>query len=803
MNLSLKHQKNSLSLLVGIVAFLVTSSSCFADATRAAWMQGKYGIFVHFLRGINNIPYADNGPYGSPTSWSTVVQNFNTDTFANDVYRTGASFVVFTLGQNDGYYCAGNQTYRNFTGQTGYDSDRNLILAIWQSLQTIKTNTGKDIKLIVYLASVGPYAGPTELCGINPTTDQGLNCQNGLGANNAKFRDRFNLMVREWSVGFGAAVSGWWLDGAYAYWNFTGDASASPIYTQPTDGTNGLTNLNALIDACRYGNGNAAVCVNTLTTYNMTGPYGYTSHADFTAGDFVGPLYRTPWNSNTVSVTDLLGTGTGTLQWCMTSHLGTSWGTQDTQYSDTRIANYVYFVTKANGTLCIDMGVNADGSLAATQLTQMDKVKAAVAGSYTDYSATDASGATLTNLTAFKPSWYTNHAGTTELPVNSVYNYMSYGNDNDATTTTHFALAANEWAYSYRVDLGDIKRFNYYVLTMGASNYATTFAIEGSSDGTTWVELLRNTAGIGGRNEGYLISTYEYRYVRAKSIAPSAGPTQMAIVEFELYNTASTLTSVTSSSPAKVVWSDAMNETGYTIERKTGTSGTYAQVGTSAANVTTFWDTSVASATTYIYRVKPSNGIYSNEKSVTTPTFSTLVNDNFNAITTGAAPTGWTVSAPANTTASVQAFPSASNKSVLLYDNSTSGLCSAQKTFTATSDWLFASFKFYATTNGSAFQLRSGSSVAVDLFLKSGSLVYRNASGTETSIMTYSVNTWYSVKIVPSVSLKTFDLYVGGVLKVKGAAFRTASVSNINTIYFGSDTAAKSSTYVDDVFIQK
>jgi hypothetical protein len=263
-----------------------------------------------------------------------------------------------------------------------------------------------------------------------------------------------------------------------------------------------------------------------------------------------------------------------------------------------------------------------------------------------------------------------------------------------------------------------------------------------------------------------------------------------------------TLTSVTSSSPAKVVWTDVAGENSYCIERKTGANGTYTQVGFTAANVTTFWDTSVASATTYTYRVKPSNGGYSNLMSVTTPTFSTLLNENFNATTTGSLPGGWTKTTPTNTTVNGQAYPSATNKSIKLYDNSTAGLCSVEKTFTASTDWIFASFSFYASANGATFQVRSGTTVAVDLLLKNGNLIYRNASGTETTIMPYAVNTWYSVKIVPSVSLKTFDLYVGGALKLKGGAFRN-NVTTLDRINFGTDSAQKCTTYVDDVFIQK
>lgn len=77
-------------------------------------------------------------------------------------------------------------------------------------------------------------------------------------------------------------------------------------------------------------------------------------------------------------------------------------------------------------------------------------------------------------------------------------------------------------------------------------------------------------------------------------------------------------------SQINLAWTDlATNETGYKIERKTGTTGTYAQIATVGANVTTYSDTTVSSATTYVYRIRSTNGggdsSYSNEASATTP----------------------------------------------------------------------------------------------------------------------------------------------------------------------------------------
>jgi len=72
-------------------------------------------------------------------------------------------------------------------------------------------------------------------------------------------------------------------------------------------------------------------------------------------------------------------------------------------------------------------------------------------------------------------------------------------------------------------------------------------------------------------------------------------------------------------------WTDNSNNTedGFSVERKTGVSGTYSVIGTTATGVVTYVDNTASAATTYFYRVRAFSGnvfsLYSNEASVTTP----------------------------------------------------------------------------------------------------------------------------------------------------------------------------------------
>ena len=80
-----------------------------------------------------------------------------------------------------------------------------------------------------------------------------------------------------------------------------------------------------------------------------------------------------------------------------------------------------------------------------------------------------------------------------------------------------------------------------------------------------------------------------------------------------------------SSSGINLTWIDnSLNESGFKMERKTGATGTYAQIATASANVTSYSDTGLSAETTYYYRIVSytdfGSSSYSNEaNAITTP----------------------------------------------------------------------------------------------------------------------------------------------------------------------------------------
>lgn len=87
----------------------------------------------------------------------------------------------------------------------------------------------------------------------------------------------------------------------------------------------------------------------------------------------------------------------------------------------------------------------------------------------------------------------------------------------------------------------------------------------------------------------------------------------------------SNLTAVpTSPNEVDLTWTDnSDNEDGFSVERKVGVAGTYAEIAETGPNIATYVDNAVSPATTYFYRVRAFAGQafsdYSDEASVTTP----------------------------------------------------------------------------------------------------------------------------------------------------------------------------------------
>ncbi|GEM_PF-4880451 len=120
-----------------------------------------------------------------------------------------------------------------------------------------------------------------------------------------------------------------------------------------------------------------------------------------------------------------------------------------------------------------------------------------------------------------------------------------------------------------------------------------------------------NVAGLAANNNSSSSGDFTYTTSATSSqLLPPSAPTNLQA-------------SAVSNTQINLTWSNVANETGYRIERKTGTGGTFVEIATVGANVTSFSNTTGLSAnTTYCYRVRAFNAAgnsgYSNESCATT-----------------------------------------------------------------------------------------------------------------------------------------------------------------------------------------
>lgn len=163
----------------------------------------------------------------------------------------------------------------------------------------------------------------------------------------------------------------------------------------------------------------------------------------------------------------------------------------------------------------------------------------------------------------------------------------------------------------------------------------------------SWEEVARVGANVTTfQNSGLLpATTYLYQVAALNEVGVSAPSSQVEIttpaevVETApaapggLQATASTTTQV------YLAWVDtSSNETGFQVQRRTGSDGDWSTIFTTATGVTNYSNTGLAAGTTYTYRVRSVNGLLESEP--TTEVTVTVPLNSFTVLTRGQAVTG-------------------------------------------------------------------------------------------------------------------------------------------------------------------
>ncbi len=486
--LNLKQLCLVLALMLLLNVTFMATASIAAPLTNQEWFaKSKYGIFVHYLprAGADPIPAAPDG------TWNNTVENFNVAQFVSDVKKTGAAYVVFTVGANTAYYVSPNKVLTDKIGvQPGQYTPikRDLILDLSAALKEI------DVKLLVYAAVLGPIA--------EPEISIRANFPSGDDSGSAPTRETVRNVLAQYSKQWGDNIAGWWLDGCFGK---TG-------YGDPIEGEK---NVDDLLKAVRVGNTSAlAACNPSVQLFTSL-----SKEQDYVAGE-EQRFHRFP-NADTPQFKGKA------LIWHVLSYLGENWGDGSVYYTPEHMARYIQRVSDRAGVVTVDVGIRADGSLYPEQLAVMEKVKAVNRAP---------------NLALNKPARFVSNTSSSpsdpDLPVNGdrythLANYAVDGVKNDRD-----AQASIEYAWSLEVDLTSSSTFSRAAVTFPADRYATDFELLVSNDRLSW-QSLKNIKVTAGGTYSIEFPKVTARYARLRANSPNdfgQQGNQMAISEFEIFD---------------------------------------------------------------------------------------------------------------------------------------------------------------------------------------------------------------------------------------------------------------------------
>jgi hypothetical protein len=306
------------------------NSPATRDASKQWLRRAKYGVFITFLVG--------------GADWNATVDAFDVATFAAQMQQAGAGYVILTLGQNTGFYCAPNATYDRFGGFAAGQrcSRRDLPMELSEMLGR------RGIKLLLYCTARAPQNDKQARKGLAEIDDI-------IDAPaTQEFSRRWWAVIREWSQRYGQRVAGWWFDGAYV----TGG------WDDPTK----QYNWHTWAEAARAGNPGRLLAFNKGT--HLEDAFGaLADEQDYTAGE-----------RNGFDVTPRDAPGRPGLVWHLLGYMGKDWGKAGAPAkTDTWMIDYIRRINDDGGVVTMDVHVE-NGRVHEPHLKQLIAIRDALRG---------------------------------------------------------------------------------------------------------------------------------------------------------------------------------------------------------------------------------------------------------------------------------------------------------------------------------------------------------------------------------------------------------------------------------------
>lgn len=171
---------------------------------RAEWMaEGTYGMMTHwFVYPDTDKPEAS--PEEKTAYFNDRVNAFDIDRYMKQFDESGASWLCFTLSQNNGYWNTKSSYLDKYL--PGHTPHRDLALEIAKAVKA----RGKHF--IIYIAG-----SPVDFPQFCPEAASAFGWEPGTDiSESSEFETRWTEYLKAFSIHFGKYCDGWWVDGLYA-----------------------------------------------------------------------------------------------------------------------------------------------------------------------------------------------------------------------------------------------------------------------------------------------------------------------------------------------------------------------------------------------------------------------------------------------------------------------------------------------------------------------------------------------------------------------------------------------------------
>jgi hypothetical protein len=316
----------------GSVSIITRTPVVLNGNPNTEWFKNAgMGVMIHFLKDV----YAKDG--GSK-EYNDVVNGFDVELFAQNCKEAGAGYVMFALGQNDGYYCSPNAAYDSIVGISPGElcSKRDLPADLYKALNK------RGIRMMFYLPGNPPIR--------NELVDKKFQYTYGKDSPTSQFTQAcWESVIREWSLRYGEKLSGWWFDGMYRGGIIETRSDMSLAH-----------NISTHTLAAKAGNHNSIVTYN----YGVKQIQSNSPYDDYSAGE-EGKIVQVPQSRWVVDG----------VQWFLFTYLGETWSKAGKRFETSQLEQWAEKVFAKEGVICFDVHVDKGGAIVQDHINQAMAVR--------------------------------------------------------------------------------------------------------------------------------------------------------------------------------------------------------------------------------------------------------------------------------------------------------------------------------------------------------------------------------------------------------------------------------------------